>query len=183
MLQTPSKTQQFSSTDFVESCGAILFDLSNPGDQKVCLSKLIDEDIWQLAKGRRNIGETRKDAAVREAYEETGYKCNLLPINMATRACAPDAPPDVRDVGRMYEAITEPFMCTLRELPNDNGVKIIWWFVAKLDAAVARGPGEDTFQSELFPFNEAIQKLHYDSDRKVLEKAIRLVEETLSGST
>jgi 8-oxo-dGTP pyrophosphatase MutT (NUDIX family) len=172
---------QFPSSDFVESCGAVLFDLSDPHNKRVCIGNVICEDQWVLFKGRRNIGETRKDAALREVREETGYKCDIVPVTMPTRACAPDAPANVSDKARIYDSITEPFMCTVREI--SNGVKIIWWFIAKLDVDAARGPGEDTFKSEFFVCNEALMVLHFDNDREVLKKAIELIEDTLSRDT
>jgi hypothetical protein len=52
---------------------------------------------------------------------------------MATRATDPDAAADVQDRPRVRDGLTEPFMCTVRELPNEGGVKIIWWFIAILD--------------------------------------------------
>jgi hypothetical protein len=76
--------------------------------------------------------------------------------------------------------LTEPFVCTFRELPNDTGVKIIWWFIALVDDVNERkGPGEDTFRVEFFECEEAVQKLTFETDREVLRKAIQIVHETL----
>lgn len=182
MAQSNCATQQYSSEQFVESCGAILFDLSTPNEAKVCLVNLVKTQQWMLAKGRRNIGESRKDAATREVTEETGYKCKLLPIRMLTRAPHPeDDQSDTPDRSRGVDNLTDPFMFTIRELPRGKGVKVIWWFIAVLedDARAARGPGEDQFKPEFFSFIDAVDKLHFETDRQVLRKAIQIVDKML----
>jgi 8-oxo-dGTP pyrophosphatase MutT (NUDIX family) len=176
-------TRQYSASNFVESCGAIFFDFSNPATKRVCLANAISLNEWVLVKGRRNINESRKDAAIREVYEETGFRCKLLPVRMPTRATTFDDPPDVPDCPHMHENLTEPFMCTFRELPTGSGVKIIWWFIALVDDVNGqRGPGEETFRVEFFECKEAVQKLTFETDREVLRKAIQIVEDTAAGT-
>ncbi len=183
MAQSAFKQRQVSSECFVESCGAILFDLSGP-EKRLCLIHYAKRDEWLLAKGRRNCGESRKDAALREMMEETGYRCHLLPISMPTRATAPNGPADISDKARMFPNLTEPFMFTMRELRHDNGVKLIWWFIAILDenAENDRLPGETDFKASFFPLSEAVERLTFQSDREVVEKAIDLVEKSMTKS-
>lgn len=57
------ESEQYASEAFVESVGAVLFRMST---HEICVLHLLDRDEYILAKGRRNCGETRKDAAVRE---------------------------------------------------------------------------------------------------------------------
>jgi len=133
-------TSSFSThpfTSFVESCGAILFDLRQPTTKKVCLTHYLAKDEWLLAKGRRNCGETRHEAALREVREETGYPCHLHPVTMPTRC-----PPAIEvghtpDEARVYNGICEPFMLTVREIDPQSGLKgdrkLIWWYIAALD--------------------------------------------------
>ncbi len=182
MAQSGLTVHKFTSEQFVESCGAIIFDLSAPFAPKVCLVHILKEDEWTLAKGRRNIGESRKVAALREVIEETGYQCHLLPVKMATRACADDAPVSLRDKPRVHDNITEPFMCTFRELPHGKGTKIGWWYVAILDdeAGKPSGPGEKTFKPVFFDCEEALKKLTFQSDRDVVERAAKVLEDTIS---
>ncbi|GJD02739.1 NUdiX domain-containing protein [Colletotrichum higginsianum] len=92
-------TSQYSSEAFVESCGAVVFDLSKE-PAKVCLLHYLALDEWYLAKGRRNCGESRHEAALREVLEETGVRCRLLPVDMPTRAPAPDDDANAPDVLR-----------------------------------------------------------------------------------
>lgn len=181
MAQSSFKNVQYSSEQFVESCGAVLFDLADPQAPRICLVSLLKTNEWLLAKGRRNINESRKEATLREVTEETGYSCHLLTVSMATRACAVDAPANVRDKPRLHDNLTEPFMCTIRELARGNGVKIIWWYIAALDddAFERIRPGEAGFKPAFFPCKEAIEKLSFESDREVVRRAIQILEETM----
>lgn len=180
MAESSFVTRQYASEQFVESCGTVLFISSKPANAKVCLVNLLRTNEWMLPKGRRNIGESRKEAAVREVAEETGLQCRLLPVTMSTRACAAGDPPDVPDEARTQIDITEPFMCTVRELPKGNGAKLIWWYIAVLeyDAYSRKGPGEAQFKPEFFAADDAVQKLHFESDREVLRKAIEIINTT-----
>jgi 8-oxo-dGTP pyrophosphatase MutT (NUDIX family) len=180
MAESSFVTRQYASEQFVESCGAVLFMSSELANAKVCLINLLSTNEWMLPKGRRNIGESRKEAAVREVAEETGLQCRLLPVTMSTRACAANDPPDVPDEARTQIDITEPFMCTIRELAKSNGTKLIWWYIAVLehDAYSRKGPGEAQFKSELFTADDALQKLHYESDRELLRKAVEIIKTT-----
>ncbi|CAN9152865.1 unnamed protein product [Alternaria alternata] len=69
MAQSPCPTRQYTSENFIESCGAIAHD---PTRQKICLIHLAQSNMWVLPKGRRNVGEAHREAALREVYEETG---------------------------------------------------------------------------------------------------------------
>ncbi|MFK4946551.1 MULTISPECIES: NUDIX hydrolase [Lactococcus] len=47
-------------------------------DNKVLLVKRQDIPLWDLPGGKLEIGETKLECAVREAYEETGYKISIV---------------------------------------------------------------------------------------------------------
>lgn len=73
MATSSNITIQYTSEQFVESCGAILFDLRANKPKAVCLIHYHAKNEWMLAKGRRNCGESRHQAALREVSEETDY--------------------------------------------------------------------------------------------------------------
>ncbi|GAB1210727.1 hypothetical protein APSETT445_009524 [Aspergillus pseudonomiae] len=181
MATSPNTTTQYTSEQFVESSGAILFDLSNSQRKTVCLIHYHAKNEWLLAKGRRNCGESRQEAALREVREETGYQAHLFPVTMQTRAPPIDEQGHLPDVPRSYPDLTEPFMVTIRQLGKDGGhdVKIIWWFIAALDDGVVPGSasrGEEQFTPEFFPLEEALEKLSFQNDRDVLKQAISLIQ-------
>jgi 8-oxo-dGTP pyrophosphatase MutT (NUDIX family) len=178
-------SQELGSDRFVESCGAILFDLSDSQNKKVCIVQpTYTKHEWLLAKGRRNYGESRKDAAIREVMEETGFRCKIYPVTMGTHATPPDAGPDIRDSTRVYEGLSEPFWCTIRNMKNPIRTKIIWWYIAVLEEEVEGQenlPGEEKYVAKFFKCDEALERLTYQTDREVVAKAIELVDHTLFG--
>ena len=168
------KSTLYPSEQFVEACGAIVFDSSiNPS--RVLLQHYTPEDEWLLPKGRRNCNESRKDAAIREVREETGYAIQLRPVTMATRAPSDLESADVKDVARTYDSLTEPFMLDVRDLGKGKGVKLVWWFIAELDDIA--GDGETQFKPQFFSWDKAIERLTFQKDREVLAKALELIEE------
>jgi 8-oxo-dGTP pyrophosphatase MutT (NUDIX family) len=178
MAKSTFNTRQYTSEYFVESCGAVLFDLTSP-QKEVCLIQDLRNNEWYLAKGRRNQGESRQSAALREIQEETGYQCHLHPVHMRTRAPPRDEEPNAPDTAQLYASLTEPFMVTIREL-NDFNVKLIFWYVAALDEG-SRGeakPGEAGFKAEFVSCVDAMARLTFQTDREVLKQAIKLIEGT-----
>lgn len=179
MAASKFQTTQYSADQFVESVGAVLFHVAT---RRICLIYYEKRDEWLLAKGRRNIGEARAATAIREAQEETGLVCDLLPLTMITRA-----PPAIEEPGQHYPdeprthaGVTEPFMVTCRELEGgDRNLKMIWWYVAAIrqsrdGSIVQSGTGEEDFRRALFTFDEAMHKLTYKADQDVLRKAIEI---------
>ncbi|KAJ9155529.1 hypothetical protein NKR23_g1959 [Pleurostoma richardsiae] len=78
---------------FTISCGTVTLDLAA---SKVLLIFNERLGIYQLPKGRKNIGEGLIDAAIRETYEETGYRVKPLHLVVQTRATMPSASDDDR---------------------------------------------------------------------------------------
>ncbi|KAI0170753.1 hypothetical protein LQW54_013283 [Pestalotiopsis sp. IQ-011] len=169
------ETQIYPSEMFVESCGAILFDLSGRS-RKVCLLHLVKKDHWVLPKGRRNCNETRQDAAVREVREESGYACRLRPTTMPTRAPSDLEAADVQDLARTYHGLTEPFFLEVRDLGKESGVKLVWWFIAEVDKSIPPAKSEVHFVPEFIDYEEAMHVLTFQKDRDMLSRAIALVE-------
>lgn len=178
MATSRFSTSQHTSEQLVESAGAIVFRLST---QEVCLLHLLPRDEYVLAKGRRNVGESRVEAALREVREETGYCCRLLPVTMKSRA-----PPAVEtepfgDVLRTHSNITEPFSLQIRHLETEGDVKLIWWFIAAVDVDKAPNkdrPGEEKFNVEFHAYEEVVKKLTFQMDRDMVQRAIDTVKAT-----
>jgi 8-oxo-dGTP pyrophosphatase MutT (NUDIX family) len=165
-------TTQYPSTHFTDSAGAILFHLST---SRVCLVHLKSRNEYVLPKGRRNIGESRASAALREITEETGYPCRMLKVRMQTRA-PPAVEPEEgsKDEVRVEEVEGEPFMVTLREV-GEGRVKMIWWFVAMVEEHAVKGEGEEKCGVEMVAWKEAGAKLTFREEREVLERAVAVV--------
>jgi 8-oxo-dGTP pyrophosphatase MutT (NUDIX family) len=149
-------TEQFSSTNFLICSGSILF-ASTRAPLQICLLHHMERNEWLLPKGRKDRGECVPATAIRETFEETGYPCRQLPLDMVTRA--PAATAQTKDAPECVHACEEPFMLTLRrttnarttvkvngsasgggsttstsstsaeeDVGNGGGVKLIWWY-------------------------------------------------------
>nr|POE63375.1 hypothetical protein CFP56_04278 [Quercus suber] len=184
MATSGFSTTQYAASQFVESAGAIVFHVAQ---RQICLVRHRPRDEWLLAKGRRNVGESRVQAALREAREETGFACDVLRMDMVTRA-----PPAMEvlshypDEPRMHEAVTEPFAVTICEIGEGSQVKFIWWYLAAIrgsraDEGVASQDGEEQFEARLFDFEGALERLTYQSDREIVRKAVEIYEANETG--
>jgi 8-oxo-dGTP pyrophosphatase MutT (NUDIX family) len=177
MTESKFPTVQLFSEEFVESAGAVIFHLPK---KELCLVRVRPGGEWLLPKGRRNCGESRQQAALREAREETGYNARILTVNMSTRTPPIIEIEDYPDKPREFEHIAEPFVLTTRQLGERNQ-KLIWWYIASVDEQTMLDrvpPGDAEFQATFFPYAIAIDKLTYEFDKEIVRKAIELVTAT-----
>ncbi len=176
MAESRFQSEQYTSEEFVESVGAVLFRLSS---REICVLHLLKRDEYVLAKGRRNCGETRQATAVREVSEETGFTCRLLPVNMYTRAPPAVEPEELDDRARFYTDICEPFTLQIRRL-GEGQVKLVWWFVAAVDEDVQPKDTVDggRYSVEFHNYQTVLDKLTFQMDREMVKKAIEVVENT-----
>ena len=164
---------QWLSEEFVLSAGAVIF---NSTRDKVCLIKNEKGEFF-LPKGRKNVGESLEEAALRESYEETGYQCELLPVTMPSRATPiSDTKEHLPDLVRMFEGATEPIAISTRPSPDGNQ-KIIFWFLAVTNGTKnqATQMENENFRVDFYTFEEALQKLTFEVDRKLIQKAIEII--------
>jgi len=172
-------TQQYLGGDFVVSAGCVLF-RHNPSPLsnklEICILHHLKRDAWLLPKGRKDQGETIEQAAVRETYEETGFKCRLWPQRMPTRA--PAAGVNNIFTTQIVDDLVEPIGITIRDLGKDD-IKIIFWFIAKAEDGVEKVHGtqmeSEDFESTFMDAQEAVEKLTFECDRDIVRRALSLV--------
>jgi len=183
-------TEQFPSSNFLICSGSILFE-STRAPLQVCLLHHTERDEWLLPKGRKDRGECVPVTAIRETFEETGYPCRQLPLNMITRA--PAATAQTKDAPEGVNGCDEPFMLTLRrttrkrtgsgtgseeDAGNGGGVKLIWWFAAVCtgaDKVDGTQTAVESFESAFFGVDEALRRSTFQTDRDVIARAVELV--------
>ena len=183
MAQSRLPTEQFRSSHFLVCAGSILFE-STRAPLRVCLLHHTVRDEWLLPKGRKDLGEHVPATAMRETYEETGYPCEPLALDLVTRAPASGA--QTKDApGQVRARADEPFMVTLRRTVFEQdgaGVKLVWWFAAVRCAGTDKVDGTQTavesFESRFFEVDEALRVATFQSDRDVIAAAAELVRTT-----
>lgn len=147
------------SDSSVLSSGTVSIDSSNG---LVLLLYHRPKGEYLLPKGRKNVGETLQDAAVRETMEESGYKCHLLGHDLPIKAPYP-----------ITSRHTEPIAVQQR---MSHGVrKIIFWYLAQVDSDCPIGQkleeGED-FEVRWVREEVAPSTMSFAEDRKIVEKAL-----------
>ena len=191
MAESKWPITQLSADQFVNSAGSVLFVPPTSGKPlRVCLLYHVDKDEYLLPKGRQDLGESLLQAAMRETFEETGFACEVLPVDMDTRSPVPGS--NTKDVPHFVRGCTEPFTVSLRHVSSTN-IKFIWWFLSRTPESGAvwtdgtQTPNEN-FKSALFEVDvdvgdeaaleAATAGPTYANDRDILKMALRLVAKT-----
>ncbi len=102
---------------------------------------LRDRPVWTLPKGALTAGESSLEAALREVREETGYRCEIVRDLAPVTYWFQRAGRRVKKTVRWY--LMRP---VVKEGEHDHEVEEVGWF----------------------PRDEALSRLRYDSDRKLV---------------
>ena len=177
MANSPFPTSQYTSAQFVESAGAVLFRVST---REIYLLYLSEHNEYVLPKGRRNCGESTRETAVREVAEEIGYLCRLMPVKMFTRAPPAIETEQFKDVPRKASDLIEPYTLQIRQ-QGENDVKVIWWYIAIIDEDRSHEEerlGEQKFRVDFYGYDESLEKLTFQTDQDIVRNAIKIFQET-----
>ncbi|KAF9786131.1 NUDIX hydrolase domain-like protein [Thelephora terrestris] len=175
----------FHATDFLLGAGAVII---QPATGKVVL--VTDKrERWFLPKGRKDKGESLEQTVLREAYEETGYRIQFLPLY--TGSLAPD--PRLPSKESLPVKDTEPIAVTTFNWPEGHphlgrfggGEYFTTWFVGQIaeDAVPDTGtgtPSEASFVARLCTIEEALERLKpREAHRRIVEIAWKAWRYTL----
>jgi 8-oxo-dGTP pyrophosphatase MutT (NUDIX family) len=174
-----SRSLHFSE-NFVISCGTVTLDLQA---RKVLLILWCETGEYMLPKGRKNIKEALEATAIRETFEETGYRCELLPHTFPVLATPPMAGGTEGEreggkdegEGEGEGTSTEPF--AVQQRVTEGGVlKIIYWYLAQEDSTALKTEGTqmagEEFDSLWVEEGDVVRTLTFDADRKVVGRAM-----------
>ena len=187
-------SKQFFSDEFVTSAGGLLFRIRPGRPLEICLIHLQLKDEWSLPKGRKDRGESVEETALREVYEETGWKAVPFPATMYTRATVPDVEGSKlmqpNDQPHLVSALsTEPFAITIRPMirgdTDNRNIKLIHWFIF----SVADPECEQTHGTQMedegidkaifLEASQAIDTLSFHEDRELARRALEIVRNTM----
>jgi len=140
-----------------------------PSSGKVLVVNDTKRGTWFLPRGRKDIGETLEQCALREAYEESGYRVEFLPLHLPSRA---PAPPD-RPNARLELMVSEPVFITTTDFGpkyygnrvDPGGQYITFCYVGQIPADAVREestgmPDEMNYVGTLLELDVALSRLH-----------------------
>jgi 8-oxo-dGTP pyrophosphatase MutT (NUDIX family) len=181
----PSRTEptvQHLAGNFVISSGSTLFRRDPVSDElQICILHQTRKKVWVLPKGRKDFGETIEGACLRETYEETGYPCEFVPLRMATRATEPG---DLiaKDQSVVRDGMTEPMGVTVQDRGPRKGVKLIMWYVTRVQDGAVKVDGtqmaSEHYESHFISAERAIATLSRPQQRELAAQALELVRTT-----
>lgn len=186
-----SESSFYPSQHFIISCGTVTVD---PAAAKVLLVYNRPNGIYQLPKGRKDIGEDGLLAtALRETLEETGYAAKPLRLKIPTRSSQPSGTVNggvesqhgtlkVDGAEVPAKGLTtgvrnsEPAGCVHWDDTDAQARKIVFFFAAECDSSAAPRPrpAEDEVKHEVwwFGYGEAMGRLCFDAERKAVLKVL-----------
>ncbi|MCH1525056.1 MAG: NUDIX domain-containing protein [Candidatus Actinomarina sp.] len=104
-----------------------------------------NKSFWGFPKGHLEEGEKPSEAAIREVYEETGFKVELL-----------DNTPIAES---RYEI----------KLNNEVAHKTVWFYEMKVVNAYQKEPDDEILELAIVSYAEAINLLTFKEDKKILK--------------
>lgn len=183
-LQAVNPTMVFRpASEVVISCGTVTFDIER---EMVLLIWKSTYAIYQLPKGRRKIGETLWDAALRETREETRYAVELPELNIATRAESRKP----KHSGHLTSSITDgeysrEFIgaCFYPDPQSPTPAdKIVYFFAAVADSTAepeVGGPQEGENVAGIWaPLRDVDKMVFFDAERETIWKGKSDVEKS-----
>ncbi|KAG5641714.1 hypothetical protein DXG03_004401 [Asterophora parasitica] len=155
-----------------------------PSTHKVVVIYDTRDKYWFFPRGRKDMGESLETTAIREAYEESGYQAEFLPLYIPTQAPAPPSERSRYDLPN-----TEPFYVTMSSWSPRRGNRRMggeyltsWWIGQIPENAVHTKntgmPDEQTYTSHLCTYEQAMG-LVFGSERDVLRYAWAVYVHTL----
>jgi 8-oxo-dGTP pyrophosphatase MutT (NUDIX family) len=163
----------FAQSDFILGAGMVIF------EQNTFRVVVVNDERsghWFFPKGRKDIGESLEQAALREAYEESGYVTEFFPLYNSTRQ--PGSPEDPL---AEYRRNTEAVYITVRAWIKKDPVEYLThWYVGIIPENAVRHtgtgmPDEQAYKAHLLPPQEAFNHLGV-TEGKILEYVCRIVK-------
>lgn len=187
-----------SSTDFYLAAGTVTVD---PVERKVLILQDLETKTYQLPRGRKDWGESLAETAVRETFEESGFRPRLLPVPLSTRATAPGAA--ASDASHPYHAavrsakfdetgallvpgsahLPEEPIAIMQHYQNNGALSVVLWYVGVADSHSERQLGTQMADEEYEPlwaeYEEATRLITDKAYADVVRSALYLVERVM----
>ncbi|KAI0031786.1 hypothetical protein K488DRAFT_24058, partial [Vararia minispora EC-137] len=179
------RSAMWYSADFRLAAALIII---QPSTGKVVVVNDRDTGYWFVPRGRKDIGETVEMAALREGYEESGYRAVFLPLYQPTGA---PLPPGTQDDGLrtgeplFMKIIGQPTIVdrNTRSTYRRGDEYVCYYFVGQIPADAVREantgmPDEASYVGELLDLDDAVARLTDPAEKDAVVVAYSLWEET-----
>ncbi|KAJ7630098.1 NUDIX hydrolase domain-like protein [Mycena polygramma] len=152
--------------------GMVVF---QPATMKVVVVFEREKKFWFLPKGRKDVGESLEQAALREAYEESGYRVEFLPLYTDSRAPRPPGTPAAASLFNCEPIFIGIQSYDARKRGNrisPPGEYLSFWYVGQIPADAVREegtgmPDEVNYEAHLMTVEDALKCLSRDEARVV----------------
>jgi len=135
----------------VVSSGGVIFRKVNGGFEVALVSR---RNIWCLPKGLIEANETADEAALREVKEETGLNGEII--------------------GKIGEINYSFFR-------NRRYFKTVHFYLLKFVGGSIEAHDSEMDKVKWFPISDAIRVLTYVNERKIMRKAVKMLENLSHG--
>ncbi|KAJ6492918.1 NUDIX hydrolase domain-like protein [Mycena vitilis] len=158
--------------NFLLGAGMVVF---QPATNKVVVVFETQKKFWFLPKGRKDVGESLEQAALREAYEESGYRVEFLPLCTESRA---PRPPGTTATASLFNC--EPIFIGMQAYAGHKrgnrtsppGEYLSFWYAGQIPADAVREegtgmPDEVNYEAHLLSVEDALKCLDSNEARIV----------------
>ncbi|KAJ7730256.1 NUDIX hydrolase domain-like protein [Mycena maculata] len=174
----------WADENFLLGAGMAVF---QPATLKVVVVWEKEKKYWFLPKGRKDVGESLEQAALREAYEESGYRVEFLPVYTQTSAPGPQSNPNAPWLPNCEPIFINTASYPQRKRRNSTmspGEYLTFWYIGQIPADAVREegtgmPDEVNYETHLLSVEEATKKL-FPNEARVVAYAWMLYEFTLN---
>ena len=127
--------------NYEKSCGAVIYTIVD--GKRLYLIEVMQKGHTSFCKGHVEENESEHQTAAREIREETGLEVKFV----------------------------EGFRQTVEYSPDTDCLKTVVFFLADADSTNVTIQEEEVREIERLPYEEALTKLTFDSDRDILRQA------------
>ncbi|KAJ6578791.1 NUDIX hydrolase domain-like protein [Mycena vulgaris] len=162
----------WADENFLLGAGMVVF---QPATLKVVVVYEREKKYWFLPKGRKDVGESLEQTALREAYEESGYRVEFLPVYSNTRAPDPLHKVDAPNCEPIFINTAAYPARKRRNYSLPPGEYLSFWYIGQIPADAVREegtgmPDEVNFETHLLDVDDALNKL-FPEEARVLRYA------------
>ncbi|KAI5829737.1 hypothetical protein K523DRAFT_416472 [Schizophyllum commune Tattone D] len=162
---TPAVEEAYwCSSDMMLGAGMVII---QPETRKIVCVYERAKNYWFLPKGRKDVGQSLEETALREAYEETGYQATFLPLCHPHHQPSPDRPRFPSTEPLYIHAMSWGPKYRRGQISDPGGEYLTTWYAGQIPVDAPHHtntgmPDELNYESHLLTFDQARQVFRRD---------------------